>query len=88
MANHPSAAKRNRQRLVRTARNRDARSELRTAVKKARVAVAAGDQDAKDKVKAASVALARAASSGLIHSNAASRTTSRIASALSKRSAG
>jgi small subunit ribosomal protein S20 len=88
MANHASAAKRNRQRIVRTARNRDARSDLRTAVKKARAAVAAGDKDAKDKVKAASVALARAASDGLIHSNAAARTTSRIATALSKRAAG
>jgi small subunit ribosomal protein S20 len=87
MANHPSAAKRNRQRIVRTARNKDARSALRTTVKKARAAVAAGENDAKDKVLAAEVALARAASSGLIHSNSASRTTSRIKSALSKRAA-
>ena len=87
MANHPSAAKRNRQRIVRTARNKDARSALRTAVKKARTAVEAGDKDAKDKVLAAEVALARAASKGLVHVNAASRTTSRIKSALSKRAA-
>lgn len=87
MANHPSAAKRNRQRIVRTVRNKDARSALRTAVKKARSAVEAGDKDASEKIVAAEVALARAASSGLIHSNSASRTTSRIKSALSKRAA-
>ena len=88
MANHPSAAKRNRQRLKRTARNKDVRSAVRTAVKKARAAVAAGEPGAKDQVQLASVALAKAASAGVIHSNAAARTTSRIQAALSKRAAG
>ncbi|HEX4474441.1 MAG TPA: 30S ribosomal protein S20 [Polyangiaceae bacterium] len=86
MANHPSAAKRNRQRIKRTARNKTLRSALRTAVKKARAAVAAGDADVKTKIAEAVVSLARAASAGVIHRNAASRTTSRITSALSKRS--
>lgn len=88
MANHPSAAKRNRQRVKRTAANKDQRSALRTSVKKARSAVAAGEPDAAAKVKAAEVALARAASKGLIHRNAARRTTARVASAASRRSAG
>lgn len=86
MANHASAAKRNRQRIKRTARNRAARAALRTTVKKAREAVAAGEASAKDLVKQASTALARAASAGVIHANTASRTTARVASALSKRS--
>jgi small subunit ribosomal protein S20 len=88
MANHPSAAKRNRQRVKRTARNKDARSAVRTVIKKARASIASGEADAKTKVEAAAVALARAASAGVIHSNAASRTTARIRSALHKRAAG
>jgi len=87
MANHPSAAKRNRQRIKRTIRNKDARSAVRTVVKKARASVAAGDADAKTKVEAAVIAVARAARLGVIHSNAASRTTARIRSALHKRAA-
>jgi small subunit ribosomal protein S20 len=86
MANHPSAAKRNRQRIVRTARNKTIRSALRTAVKQARAAIAAGDKDAKDKVKSAAVALARAVSAGVIHKSTAARTTSRIQSALQRSS--
>jgi small subunit ribosomal protein S20 len=85
MANHPSAAKRNRQRIKRTARNKTLRAAVRTAVKKARVAVAAGGDEAKDKVEQATVALAKAASAGVIHVNAASRTTARIRAALHKR---
>jgi small subunit ribosomal protein S20 len=85
MANHPSAEKRNRQRLVRAERNQAVRSSLRTAVKKARAAIAAGDiTAAKAPVAAASIALAKAASKGVVHSRAASRTTSRIQAALGK----
>jgi small subunit ribosomal protein S20 len=84
MANHPSAAKRNRQRIKRTARNRTLRASVRTAVKKARAAIAAGGAEAKAIVDAAAVELARAASAGVVHVNAASRTTSRIRAALHK----
>jgi small subunit ribosomal protein S20 len=85
MANHASAEKRNRQRIQRTARNRAVTSAVRTAVKKARSAVAAGDRQAATKVvKAATQALARAASKGIVHPRAASRVTSRIESALAK----
>lgn len=85
MANHASAEKRNKQRIVRTARNRSVTSSVRTAVKKARAAIAAGDQNAASApVKAASRELARAASKGVVHPRAASRVTSRIESALAK----
>lgn len=88
MANHPSAEKRNRQRIVRTERNRAVRSAVRTAVKKARTALAGGDAAAAaEPVKLATVALAKAASKGVVHVKAASRLTSRITSALSKLSA-
>jgi small subunit ribosomal protein S20 len=85
MANHPSAEKRNRQSVKRTLRSKGIRSATRTAVKKAREAIATGElEDAKEKVKAASVALARAAKRGVLHSRTASRVTSRINGALSK----
>lgn len=86
MANHPSAQKRNRQRVVRTERNRAAKSSVRSAVKKkARSAIAAGDKAAaKETVATASTALAKAAKKGVLHKNAASRVTSRIQSALAK----
>ena len=41
MANHPSAEKRNRQRIKRTDRNRAAKSAVRTLVKRVRTAIAA-----------------------------------------------
>jgi small subunit ribosomal protein S20 len=85
MANHASAEKRNRQRLVRTKRNRGITSAIRTAVKKARAAIAGGDATAAaPTVKAASSALARAASKGVLHARSAARVTSRIESALAK----
>ena len=85
MANHPSAEKRNRQRIVRTERNRAAKSALRSTVKKARAAVASGDAaKAKGGTASAEKALAKAASKGVFHPRTAARTTSRIAKALAK----
>jgi small subunit ribosomal protein S20 len=80
MANHPSAEKRNRQRIVRTERNRALKSALRTTVKKARAAITAGDvKIAKPLVAAAESALARAASKGVIAKKSAARVTARLA---------
>ena len=84
MANHPSAEKRNRQRINRTARAQAVRSTTRTAVKRARQAVEAGDKDAAEAVRQASVALAKAAKKGVLHPRTAARTTARISSALHK----
>ncbi len=87
MANHPSAEKRNRQRLKRTARNRAHRSELRSTLKTARLALAGDDTaEAATLVAQAQQALARAASKGLIHRNTAARGKSRLAKALVKAS--
>jgi small subunit ribosomal protein S20 len=83
MANHPSADKRNRQRIVRTEANRSVKGSVRTAVKKARVAIAQGDEKAAaEQVALASKALAKAASKRIVHPGSASRTTSRIQSQL------
>ena len=46
MANHPSAEKRNRQRIKRTDRNRALTSSVRTLVKRVRTALHAKDKEA------------------------------------------
>jgi small subunit ribosomal protein S20 len=84
MANHASAVKRNRQRLKRTARNRAAKSALRTDIKKARTALTAAPKDATSLVKDAVKSLDRAASKGTIPAKRASRLKGRLAVALRK----
>ncbi len=85
MANHASAEKRNRQRIVVTARNRRVRATVRTVLKKARQALESGDAAAaKAPVLEAAKALARAASKGVLPTNTASRVTSRISAQLAK----
>lgn len=79
MANHPSAAKRARQALVRRDRNRSVRSGVRTAIKKVEAAVAAKDRDAAaSALLAATSAIARATSKGVLHKNTAGRRVSRL----------
>jgi small subunit ribosomal protein S20 len=87
MANIKSAEKRNRQRIKREAQNRVVRGSARTAVKKARLAIANGDADAQELVRAAERALDKAASKGVIHANNASRRKSRLYLALNKTAA-
>ena len=85
MANHVSADKRNRQRIVRTLRNRSVRTAVRNALRTARAALEAGDKAAAaEPVKKAVSILFRAVSKGVLHQKTASRTTSRIESALAK----
>ena len=79
MANHPSAEKRNRQRIVKTARNRAINSTVRTLVKRVRTALHAKDQSAASTaLKAATVALDKADTKGAVHVKAASRTIARL----------
>lgn len=88
MANHPSAEKRNRQRITRTARNRAVSSSVRTFVKRVRVAIEAKNAgDATAALKVAIVEIDQASSKGVVHPKAASRTISRLSAqvhALSK----
>jgi small subunit ribosomal protein S20 len=89
MANHVSAAKRARQRLGRTARNRLIQGALRSSLKRARAAISGGNAaSAQEVVAAATRTAARAASKGLLHRNAAARLSSRLLRALNKLSAG
>lgn len=86
MANHASAVKRNRQRVKKTGRNRAAKSELRTDLKRARAAVKAAPASAGAPVKVAVSALDRAASKGVIPTKRANRVKGRLAAALHKAS--
>ena len=84
MANNKSSEKRNRQRLKAEADNRVVRGSARTAIKKARLAIASGDANAAELVRAAESALDRAATKGVLHPNNASRRKSRLYLALNK----
>ena len=82
---HPSAIKRNRQNEKRRERNRTVRARVKTDVRKVREAVAAQDvPTAESGLRIAIKELAKAASKGVLHRNAASRRIGR----LSKRVAG
>ena len=79
MANTASAKKRIRQIAKRTARNKSARSRLRTFVKKVEQAIAGGAQDdARAALSMLTPELMRASSKGLVHRNAVARKLSRL----------
>lgn len=79
MANHASAEKRNRQRIKRTLRNRSVNATVRSSVKKVRAAIVAKDKKAAtEALMGATVLLDKAATKGVIHPKAASRTVSRL----------
>jgi small subunit ribosomal protein S20 len=84
LANTRSAEKRNRQSEKRRTSNVQVRTGLKSAVKKAREAIAHSDPAAKPTVQAAVRTLDRAASRGIIHKNAAARRISRLAKAAAK----
>lgn len=77
MANHPSAEKRHLQSLKRNARNRSARAQLATQVKKARIEIAEKKTSQVEVLKAVSI-IARSARKGLLHKKAMSRRISRL----------
>ncbi|PYI63536.1 MAG: 30S ribosomal protein S20 [Verrucomicrobia bacterium] len=77
MANTRSAAKRSRQTLKRTLRNRSVLTRLRTMQKGVRSAEASGDQ-----IRALISAIDKAAKRGIIHENAANRRKARLNKAL------
>jgi small subunit ribosomal protein S20 len=80
MATHRSAEKRARQALRRRARNRKAKSQVRTLVKSVRAAIESGDgEGARQKLRGAERALRKAASAGAIKKTTASRSISRLA---------
>jgi small subunit ribosomal protein S20 len=83
MANHPSAEKRNRERIVRTERNRSVKGAIRTLVKKARAAIVATGGKPADTASALAAAI-KAVAKGVVHPKMAARTKSRLAKAAHK----
>jgi small subunit ribosomal protein S20 len=85
LANHPSAEKRNRQRVKRTLRNRAIKSAVRTQVKTVRSAIDAKDpKAAKEALAEAIIAIEKAASKGSLPRRTASRRVSRLAAQVHK----
>ena len=79
MANIRSQMKRNRQNVKRNARNKAARSEIRTRTRRAVKAAEDGSADAEALTNEAVRRIDRAASSGVLHKNTAARRKSRLA---------
>jgi len=80
VANHKSARKRVRQSEKRRVRNRDVRTQVKGAVKRANQAVESGDAGAAlEAVRKAEGVLRRASSKGAIPAKRASRTIARLA---------
>jgi small subunit ribosomal protein S20 len=83
MANSAQAKKRAKQAEATRQRNASQKSELRTAVKKVRKAIASGDKAAAAKTLVESQAVMdRIADKKVVHKNMVSRTKSRLASAI------
>jgi small subunit ribosomal protein S20 len=79
MAHHPSAKKRIRQTVKRTAINRSRLSRIRTFIKKVEQAVASGDPDsARQALRAAEPEIRRGVNKGVLKLNTASRRISRL----------
>ncbi len=66
-----------------TARNKSARSALRTSMKKANTSIANGEKN-NEAIQQAYVALAKAGGKGLIHKKTAARQISRLAKRVNK----
>ncbi|MDM5249388.1 30S ribosomal protein S20 [Lysinibacillus sp. G4S2] len=79
MPNIKSAIKRVKVNAKANAANTQAKSAMRTTVKKAENAVTANAENAQELLQAAYKSLDKAASKGLIHKNAAARKKSRLA---------
>ncbi|MBT3267105.1 30S ribosomal protein S20 [Candidatus Poribacteria bacterium] len=78
MPNLPSAKKHIRADARKAERNRHTRSTMRTAIKAARVGIAAKDDDAQDSLRKAISKLDKAAKKGVIKKQTASRRKSRL----------
>jgi small subunit ribosomal protein S20 len=83
MPNSKSAAKRHRQSLVRRARNRARKSEIKTRVRKVREAITAGNvAQAESELRLTAKTVDRAAAAGIVHDNLAARVKSRLSAAI------
>ncbi len=80
MAVHPSVIKRHRQSLKERLKNQEAKSRIRTLIKKARRAIELQDREGiSAQLREVDRALGKAVSRGILKSNTASRWLSRLA---------
>ena len=85
MANHKSAAKRNRQNAIRNTRNTHIRSTMRSLVKQVRETVTAGDKEAAQAALEKVIPyIDKTATKGVIHKATASRKISRLTKLVNK----
>jgi len=83
MANSAQARKRARQSVARNKHNSSLRSMMRTAIKRVRTAIAAGDKAAAAQVlQSATSVIDRVADKNIIHKNKAARHKSRLSAAI------
>ncbi|MEP7208438.1 MAG: 30S ribosomal protein S20 [Casimicrobiaceae bacterium] len=83
MANSAQARKRARQAAVTRVRNSSLKSTLRTAIKKVRKAINAGDKSAASaQLRESQAVIDRVADKRVVHKNLASRTKARLAQAV------
>ena len=81
MANHKQALKRIRQNIKRRDRNRQRRSLMKTAIRKAREAMTAGQEDSKVLFQDAVRRIAKARTKGLLHASTAARKVAKVSRA-------
>jgi small subunit ribosomal protein S20 len=81
VAQHASALKRHRQSEKRRVRNKDLRTRLKHTLRQARSAVTSKDGGLAAAVAAATKALDKAVTKGVVHRNTAARKISRLAKA-------
>ena len=85
MANHPQAAKRNRQRIKRQALSRHFKSTMRSSVKRVQVAVEAKDhKKAEEALQKAIPLIDRCAQKGCVPRKRASRAIGRLTLSVNK----
>lgn len=85
MANHKSAAKRNRQTIKRTALNRAKKSRVKTSIKRLRTAIQEKNKDlAQKQLVEVQTLLSKLAKTSAIKKQTASRKTSRLASQVAR----
>ena len=85
LANIKSAKKRIKVIETKTARNKAAKSKLKTILKKFDQAVASGDKAAAEaQLKVCTSELSKAVSKGILHKNTVSRKVSRLAAKVNK----
>jgi len=87
VANIKSQIKRNRTNEKRRVRNKAAKSELKTRIKRADEGAATGAEDAADRVRRAVKALDMAAAKGIIHKNQAANRKAKLMKRVAKATA-